>query len=199
MMAVEELLQKLTHFFADRQQKWALVGGLAVSVRARPRFTNDLDVAVAVETDQVAESLIYDLTLQGYRVLACLEHEGLARLSTVRLLPKGQDEEGIVVDLLFASSGIEPELAAAATALEALPGVRVPVATLGHLLALKILAMDDVRRPQDRADILALLEYADAEELNRAQESVSLITARGFHRSKNLNDLLQSFLRAPRK
>ncbi|HRI53054.1 MAG TPA: nucleotidyl transferase AbiEii/AbiGii toxin family protein [Pseudomonadota bacterium] len=198
MMVVEELLRQLTHLLADRQHRWALVGGLAVSIRARPRFTSDVDVAVAVETDQVAESLIYDLTRQGYRVLACLEHEGQARLSTVRLLPKGQDEEGIVVDLLFASSGIEPELAAAATALEALPGVRVPVATIGHLLALKILAMDDARRPQDRADILALLEYADAEELNRAQESVELITARGFHRAKDLSALLQSFLPAPK-
>lgn len=197
-MVVEELLRQLTHLLADRQHRWALVGGLAVSIRARPRFTSDVDVAVAVETDQVAESLIYDLTRQGYRVLACLEHEGQARLSTVRLLPKGQDEEGIVVDLLFASSGIEPELAAAATALEALPGVRVPVATIGHLLALKILAMDDARRPQDRADILALLEYADAEELNRAQESVELITARGFHRAKDLSALLQSFLPAPK-
>lgn len=198
MMVVEDLLRQLTHLLADRQHRWALVGGLAVSIRARPRFTSDLDVAVAVETDQVAESLIYDLTRQGYRVLACLEHEGQARLSTVRLLPKGQDEEGIVVDLLFASSGIELELTAAATALEALPGVRVPVATIGHLLALKILAMDDVRRPQDRADILALLEYADAEELHRAQESVELITARGFHRAKDLSALLQSFLPTPK-
>lgn len=198
MMVVEELLRQLTHLLADKQHRWALVGGLAVSIRARPRFTSDVDVAVAVETDQVAESLIYDLTRQGYRVMACLEHEGQARLSTVRLLPKGQDEEGIVVDLLFASSGIEPELAAAATVLEALPGVHVPIATLGHLLALKILAMDDIRRPQDRADILALLEYADADELNRARESVELITSRGFHRAKDLNALLQSFLRAPK-
>jgi len=199
MMAVEELLGQLTIFFSDRQLRWALVGGLAVSVRARPRFTNDDDVAVAVETDQVAESLIYDLTRQGYRVLACLEHEGQARLSTVRLLPPGQDEDGIVVDLLFASSGIEPELTEVATDLEALPGVHVPVATLGHLLALKVLAMDDTRRPQDRIDILALLEYADAEEINRAQDSVELITSRGFHRSKNLSELLQSFLQMQKR
>lgn len=129
----------------------------------------------------------------SYKVLTCLEHEVQSRLSTVRLLPPGQDEDGFVVDLLFASSGIEPELAAAATELEVLPGVYVPVATIGHLLALKVLAMDDATRPQDRIDILALLEYADESEVARAQESIALITARGFNRSKNLSERLQAF------
>lgn len=194
MSAVEALLHQLTQFFAERQHRWALVGGLAVSVRARPRFTSDLDVAVAVEADPDAEALIFALTNRAYRVLVCLEHEGRSRLSTVRLLPPGQDEDGLVVDLLFASSGIEPELAKAATELEVLPGIRVPVATVGHLLALKVLAMDDVLRPQDRIDILSLLEYADDEELRRAHEAVALITARGFNRAKALSELLHSFL-----
>jgi hypothetical protein len=194
MMAVEELLHQLAQFFAESQRRWALVGGLAVSVRAKPRFTNDVDVAVAVETDQDAESLIYTLTRRGFRVLVCLEHEGVSRLSTVRLLPPGQDADGLVVDLLFASSGIEPELAEAATELEVLPGVPVPVATLGHLLALKVLAMDDATRPQDRIDILGLLEHADSLEIARAQAAIALITARGFNRAKNLSERLRPFL-----
>lgn len=194
MIVIEQLLQQLTRFFAEANRRWALVGGLAVSVRARPRFTNDLDLAVAVDTDQDAESLVYALTMQSYRVLLCLEHERVSRLSTVRLLPPGQDEDGIIVDLLFASSGIERELTEAATPLEVLPGVSVPVATLGHLLAMKLLAMDDVTRPQDRIDILAMLEFADAEELARAHEAIDLITARGYDRSKNLRERLASFL-----
>lgn len=194
MMSVEELLRHLAQLFADSQRRWALIGGLAVSVRAKPRFTNDVDVAVAVATDQEAEALIYALTRQSFRVLFCLEHEGVARLSTVRLLPPGHDEEGLIVDLLFASSGIEPELADAATELEILPGVAVPVATLGHLIALKVLAMDDATRPQDRIDILGLMENVDEQEITRAQEAIALITARGFNRSKNLSDRLQPFL-----
>ena len=87
MIVIEQLLQQLTRFFAEANRRWALVGGLAVSVRARPRFTNDLDLAVAVDTDQDAESLVYALTMQSYRVLLCLEHERVLRLSTVRLLP----------------------------------------------------------------------------------------------------------------
>lgn len=194
MIAVEQLLRQLAQFFAESKRRWALVGGLAVSVRAQPRFTNDLDVAVSVLSDQDAEALIYALTNQGYRVLMCLEHEGASRLSTVRLLPPGQDEEGLIVDLLFASSGIEAELAESATELEVLPGLFVPVATLGHLLALKVLAMDDVNRPQDRIDILALLAEADEEEITRAQSAMALITSRGFNRSKNLSERWFPFL-----
>ena len=40
---------------------WALVGGLAVSARAEPRFTRDVDLAVAVEGDPEAESLVREL------------------------------------------------------------------------------------------------------------------------------------------
>ncbi len=35
---------------------FALVGGLAVSARSEPRFTRDIDLAVAVDGDQQAES-----------------------------------------------------------------------------------------------------------------------------------------------
>lgn len=194
MGTVKRLLRQLAKLFADHQRPWALVGGLAVSVRATPRFTSDVDVAVAVPTDADAEALIYALTVQSYRVVLCLEHERQARLSTVRLLPPGQDEDGIVIDLLFASSGIEPEIAAAATPLEVLPGLHVPVATLGHLLACKLLAMDDATRPQDRVDILSLLQHADDAELQRAEEAIATITARGFHRDKDLQARLRGVL-----
>jgi hypothetical protein len=33
------------------QVRWALIGGLAISVRSAPRFTKDLDFAVAVADD----------------------------------------------------------------------------------------------------------------------------------------------------
>ena len=38
-------------------QRLALVGGLAVSARAEPRFTRDVDLAVAVVSDDEAERL----------------------------------------------------------------------------------------------------------------------------------------------
>ena len=119
----------------------------------------------------------------------------MGRLATVRLLPPGEPEEGVVLDLLFASSGIEPEIVEAAEALEILPGFHAPVIRLGHLLALKLLARS-ATRPQDQADLMALLERANPEEVRRATEALSLIVERGFNRKKDLaaefEELLQS-------
>jgi Nucleotidyl transferase AbiEii toxin, Type IV TA system len=51
-----------------RHQLWALVGGLAVSVRAEPRFTRDIDLAVAVVDDAAAEALVSALLASGFRL-----------------------------------------------------------------------------------------------------------------------------------
>ena len=92
------------------------------------------------------------------------------------------------MDLLFASSGIEPEVVAAASQMEVLPGFLVPVAQLGHMIALKVLA----GRPQDVADLETLRRYAEDRDLKLARESLELIAGRGYDRGK---DLLAEFSR----
>jgi hypothetical protein len=166
------------------ERAWALVGGLAVSARTEPRFTRDADFAVAAADDADAERLVGELMRRGDRLLSAVEQQG--RLATVRLVPPDSRSDGVVLDLLFASSGIEPELVAEADAVEIWPGLSVPVPRVGHLLALKVLARDDVRRPQDLADIRALLAVADATELDGAQHALALISGRGYHRDKDL-------------
>ena len=47
---------------------WAVVGGLAVSARAEPRLTRDVDIAVAVASDAAAEALVRLLTQRGYQI-----------------------------------------------------------------------------------------------------------------------------------
>ncbi len=44
----------------------ALIGGIAVSARAEPRFTRDVDLAVAVSGDAEAERLLFLLRGRGY-------------------------------------------------------------------------------------------------------------------------------------
>ncbi len=162
----------------------AVVGGLAVSVRTEPRFTRDVDLAVATRGDAEAEQLVLQLQRVGYRALVVLEHER-GVLATVRLLPPGGSTDGVLVDLLFNSSGIEREIVAGAEALEVLPGVILPVAQVGHLLALKLLSVDD-RRPNDAADIAALHAVATPTELARCREAIVLIEGRGFARGRDL-------------
>lgn len=163
---------------------YALVGGLAVSARAEPRMTRDLDLVVAVTSDREAEALVKALAIRGYTVRALVEQEARARLATVRLThgPTNAD----IVDLLFASSGIEPEIVEAAESMEIIPGLFVPVARIGHLLALKLLARDDRRRPQDADDLHALLAVATPEDLEVCAHALALITERGYDRGRDL-------------
>jgi hypothetical protein len=175
--------------------RFALVGGLAVSVRAEPRFTRDLDLAVSVDSDASAERLVGSLLARGWAVLSQIEQETTQRLATVRLAPPARQlPEGVVIDLLFASSGIEAEIVAGAEAIEVFAGVVAPVASVGHLLALKVLAHDERSRPQDRVDAKALSNIASPADLEVARRSLVRIEALGFHRGKNLTREIESLL-----
>jgi hypothetical protein len=140
---------------------------------------------VSVPGDGAAEALLQALVKASYVVVSTVEHDATRRLATARLLPPGEPQQGVVVDLLFASSGIEAEVAAAADLLEVLPGLTVPVAKLGHLIALKVLS-DAPERPQDAADLRALAEDAQAADLDLAKQALALVAARGYGRGKNL-------------
>jgi hypothetical protein len=67
----------------------------------------------------------------------------VGRLATVRLA-RSTETDAPVIDLLFASSGIEAEVVAEAEAIELLPNLTMRVARIGHWIALKILSRDDV-------------------------------------------------------
>ncbi len=181
---MNRLQRDLVRLAADLLQldvRWALVGGLAVSARGKPRTTKDVDLAVAVEGNPQLESLVRDLLARGYRISSPPhEHLEVDRIASVHLLAPGAD--GVVVDLLAATSGIEPEIVAAAEPFEVYAGFSVPVVTTGHLLALKTLA----GRFQDLADLENLLQHAEDKHLQDAREALELISRRGFDRGKHL-------------
>jgi Nucleotidyl transferase AbiEii toxin, Type IV TA system len=196
---VSRLQSALTRLDADLrvlQLRWALVGGMAVSVRARPRTTEDLDIVVAVSSDREAEKVAFSFRSLGYRYLPehALEQKDVGRLATVRFYSPTREEDEVVVDLLFASSGIETEIVAMARPEEILPGLIVPVARTGHLVALKVLA----GRELDVRDASWLWESSDEAERQLARHSLDLITSRHFNRGKDLpGDLARILAREP--
>lgn len=192
---IQSTLQRAARDLDDLRRLWALVGGLAVSARTEPRFTRDIDLVVAVEGDPDAERLVHDLQSRGYRLQAIVEQQAVARLATARLVP-GAEDGGVVVDVLFASSGIEAEIVAKAENLAIGPGLRVPVATIGHLVALKLLSRDDEVRPLDRADLVALVRAATPVDLEQARTAVALIQRRGFQRDRDLPVELERLLQS---
>lgn len=170
--------------------RWAAIGGLAVAARAEPRTTRDLDVAIAVAGDREAEKIIVALRGRGYREVstgAVMEQKDIGRLATVRfLVPEDEaaedEEDGLIVDLMFASSGVEPEIVAASERMMVMQELVVPIVRTGHLFALKVLA----GRPKDLQDCQFLWRRMGPTDLQEARETLELINQRGFHRGKNL-------------
>lgn len=197
MSALHDTLQRLTGELERLGVAWALIGGLAVGTRAEPRTTRDVDVVVSLADDAAAERLVAQLGAAGYRIHVVLEHHDLQRLATVRLAAPGAGMP-VIVDLLFASSGIEDEIVRDAESLEIVKGLTLPVARTGHLIALKLLARDDRKRPQDYDDLVALLRYADEAEIDRARGAVRSIIARGGHRGRDLETALDELLATER-
>ncbi len=162
--------------------KGCIVGGLAVSARCDPRFTRDVDIAVVVDTDEHAEALIHALASHGLRMAGLVEQEAVGRLAMARL----STQDGLSVDLLIASSGIETEVVMNAEILEVVQGVLLPVARTGHLIALKLLSVAPGRET-DAADLRNLAAVATQDEWNLASEAVAQIQERGFARGRQLD------------
>jgi hypothetical protein len=112
----------------------------------------------------------------------------MAKNETARRAPNPVTDAAATA-LLFASSGIERELAAAATAID-----DVPVGGVGHLLALKVLSESESRL-QDRIDLRVLAKVATEEDWRTAEAMVTLIKKRGFHRGRALSTRLRRWRR----
>lgn len=103
MTSLETALRQICADLSGTGHLFALVGGLAVSARSEPRFTRDADIAVAVASDTEAEALIRS---SSKRQAAALRQRGSG---------DHRKPSSPVIDLLFASSGIEPEIVAEAS------------------------------------------------------------------------------------
>jgi hypothetical protein len=161
----------------------ALVGGIAVGVRAYERTTRDVDLVVACTDDAAVESLVRELRRRGYGLAQVLEHVSTGRISTVRMTSNRSPRT--LVDLLVATTGIEAEIVRSAERMEVAAGVACPVARRGHLVAMKVLS-SGAQRPRDAQDLIELLRGISVEELALARAAARSIDAAGLHPKRSI-------------
>ena len=174
-------LIEATRELAARNRRFALVGGLAVSIRSEVRFTRDVDIAVIVEDDVDAEGLIYELKASAFVPIVTVENDAHSRLATVRL----QSTKNVIVALLFASSGIETEVVTRASNVKVTSELEIPVAATEELIAMKVLSMSD-QRLQDHLDVQRLIQYAIDLDIDRIRHNLRLICERSYNRDQDL-------------
>lgn len=179
------------------EARYALIGGQAVAARAAPRFTEDVDFAVSIASDEEAQRVVFALQQRGWVVRTSLEQTALRRLATVRLSPPNEPAD-LLVDLLFAACGVEPEAVEHATKLDLGYAAPLPVASVGHLIAMKVLSESD-ERLQDRIDLVNLMVAATPRDLEIAQTAVDLIQQRGYGRKKKLRAVFERFLKQAKR
>jgi hypothetical protein len=135
------------------------------------------------------------LQVRGYALASLVKQDYVNRLATARLVRPEAGTSSAFIDLLFANSGIEDEIVRRADLLEVLPDVFMPVASVGHLIALEALA----GRHQDLTDLGYLISAASDADLSEARVSAALIEERGFNRGQRLSEDLTVIIGHARK
>ena len=176
--------------FHQEETPFALIGGIAIGLRAAPRATVDVDFAIALD-HAGAEHLIHVFGQSGFRVAAVLVTKRDERLATVRMR---HEHSKTIIDLLISFCGIEREIVRAATA-ERWRKLTLPVVTLGHLVAMKLLA----NRLQDQADLESLLREITPVERRWALNAIGRIQRLGLGDGRDLVGELKSLLAPPRR
>lgn len=134
---------------------YALIGGLAASLRGIIRVTEDVDVVLACDVDEALSVLGSVSSSDGPFTPFLKDPEEVVRAAY--LLPLMHQPTGVKVDLSVGLSGFERSAVDEADDVD-LKGRTVRVAQPHHLIVMKLLA----DRPQDVQDIEGLIK-ADRE------------------------------------
>jgi hypothetical protein len=127
---------------------YALIGGLAASLRGQPRVTADVDMVLAADVDR-ALRLAADLPNTQFAPLFSGVEEVVQRAF---ILPLRHRTTGVKADLALGLSGFEQQLITRAESLH-VSGTNVAVATAEDLVIMKTLA----GRPRDDQDVQGIL------------------------------------------
>lgn len=151
--AFAQAIPAIARWLANYGEPYAIVGGLAVVLRARPRLTQDIDLVVNVPSGAlprlIATAVSHGLT-STEDALPDSDEEGLLRLRFA-----GDREGGLGVDVMYSADPASARLLARAT-LVSVAGCNARVATVEDLILMKL----EANRPQALDDVLALRDAA---------------------------------------
>jgi hypothetical protein len=122
-------LRNIETFFSKRLIRLLPESRIRLLVSDILLFTRDIDIAVSVKDDSESEKITFDFQQSGMSILATIEQEATNRLATVRFNVDASSE--IITDLMFSSSGIEPEVVEAAKTVRVFTNTHAPVAQIG--------------------------------------------------------------------
>jgi hypothetical protein len=153
---LKETLVDAVKFLDAERVPYALIGGLAVSLRGQPRVTADVDLVILADVPR-SLSLVQGLEQTKFKPLFDRISEVVERTF---ILPLRHRTTNVKVDLALGLSGFEQQVLSRANRIS-IAGVEIAVATAEDLLIMKLLA----GRPKDDQDIQGLV-IAQGKELD---------------------------------
>jgi hypothetical protein len=135
-------------FLKDRGVDYALIGGLAASLRGQPRVTADVDMVIATDVDG-ALSLLNDVENSKFLPLFVDADEVVKKAF---ILPLRHRAAGVKLDMAIGLSGFEQQAIRRAE-LVIIGDYEVAVATAEDLIVMKLLA----GRAHDKQDVQGIL------------------------------------------
>jgi hypothetical protein len=153
-------LRDLTVAFEAIGLRIVLIGGLAVCLVARPRFTKDIDALLIFDTDLV-EGLLFDLEARGFDP----RFSGMADFARqARFIGLIHRASGVAIDIALGCMPFEEEVIGRSTQhRDEEVALRLP--TPEDLIILKAIA----NRPQDLIDITTIAEVNPTIDRGRIQ------------------------------
>lgn len=142
-------LRAVCEWLQTSQAPHVLIGGVAVSLLSRPRFTRDVDALALLDEARWQELLAAGV---AFGLVPRLD-DALAFARQARVLLLRHDPSGIDIDVSFGLLPFEEEAIRRSVVVE-LAGTAVPVPRAEDLIVMKAVA----GRPRDLQDIEALLD-----------------------------------------
>ena len=154
----EDVLQNLLAWFKKSPGEFLIIGGIAVSLLARPRTTQDIDVLSLMDESSwknfLKTGIQFGFTARIKNVLA------FARKNRVLLLR--HKKSGVNIDISFGSLPFEQESVDRRTFYK-IGALQIPLPTPEDLIIMKMVA----HRPQDMIDVKTILQTYP--EIDRAR------------------------------
>ena len=143
----DDAIVRVANLLESHELAFALIGGLASSIRGRLRVTADIDIVVDCEVS-AAVSLLKQLDEKSFRPFV---DDAEISIRQFYILPIEDVASGTPIDLAIGASGFEKLVVQRASTPA---GYSIPVATAEDLLLMKLMA----GRTQDVSDVKGIVE-----------------------------------------
>lgn len=163
LIPFEKILRDLTRWFTGSSVDFLVIGGVAVSLLARPRTTQDIDVLSLLDESQW-EGFVKTGSRFGFipRINDALEFAQKNRILLMR-----HKKSQLDIDISFGILPFEEE-SLKRKVIRRIGELNVPLPTPEDLIIMKAMA----HRPQDMVDIAVILETCPKSDLKRIRECV---------------------------